>query len=60
MHYYRSIKEIIVTGTTFMTIMFNDSSSPEYYQSVELQKILTTIRERSQPYIFNVSYQNEQ
>ena len=60
MHYYRSIKDISITGNTFMTINFNDNSTPEYYQSVEIEKIVATIRERAQPYVIPVSYIKEQ
>lgn len=59
MHYFRNIKEIVVSGNTFMTIYFNDSSHPEYYQSVDLDLILSKLTEKASPTVIPVSYVKE-
>jgi len=59
MHYYRTIQEIVITGKTFMTITFNDSSAPEYYQSIDLDKIVGVLLDKALPTVIPVRHVQE-
>jgi len=58
-HYYRTIQDIVVAGKTFMTVSFTDSSTPEYYQSVDLDKIITVLTEKALPTVIPVTHVQE-
>jgi glutaredoxin len=58
-HYYRTIQDIIITGKTFMTMSFNDASPPEYYQSVNMDKIVGVLIERAYPTVIPAKYIQE-
>jgi len=59
MHYYRTIQDIVVTGKTFITISFNDSSAPEYYQSIDIEKIIGVIVDKALPTVIPVRHVQE-
>jgi hypothetical protein len=49
-HKYSTIEELVITGKTFLSISFNDSSPTEFYQSADIERIIATIVSFSKPH----------
>lgn len=58
-HKYTNIEKITVTEKNFITIFFNNETQPEYYQSQEMETILSVILSKTKHLSIPVTYVNE-